>query len=124
MSDFQILVDMNISPLTVQALREAGWTATRVSRHLPVDASDQTILAYADRTNRVVCTQDLDFSALLAVEGRAQPSLITLRLSDTAPRIVTARLLDVLPGIMEELQQGAVVTIQDRTVRLRSLPIQ
>lgn len=120
----QILADMNISPLTVNALRQAGWDAYRVSAPLSEDASDEAILTYAAETGQIVCTQDLDFSALLAVSGRARPSLITLRLSNTAPRIVTERLLDVLPTVTDDVKQGAVVIIEDRAVRVRSLPIQ
>lgn len=124
MSSFPILADMNISPLTVRALRDAGWEASRVSDHLDDDAPDASILAYAAEHDQVVCTQDLDFSALLAVAGHDRPSLITLRLTDTAPRIVTARLLRVLPAVTEDVERGAVVTIEDEAVRVRSLPIQ
>ena len=120
----QILADMNISPLTVNALQQAGWDARRVSAPLSEDASDEAILAHAAKTDQIVCTQDLDFSALLAVSGRAQPSLITLRLSNPSPQIVTDRLLDVLPAVTKDVQQGAVVIIEDRATRVRSLPIQ
>ena len=120
----QILADMNISPLTVQALRDAGWEAHRVSTQLSEDVSDESILVHAAETDQIVCTQDLDFSALLAVTGRTHPSLVTLRLSNTAPRIVTKRLLDVLPTVTDDLHQGAVVLIEDRAVRVRSLPMQ
>lgn len=124
MSSIRILADMNISPITVKALRSDGWTAQRVSTPLSGDVSDTAILRHAAKTNQIVCTQDLDFSALLAVSGRTQPSLITLRLTDTAPEVVTSRLLNVLPTITDDLQRGAVVIIDDRAVRVRSLPIQ
>jgi hypothetical protein len=42
---------------------------------------------------------DLDFSALLALGGYDQPSLITLRLAMSDPETVTRRLLGVLPGL-------------------------
>jgi predicted nuclease of predicted toxin-antitoxin system len=114
---------MNISPLTVRALVEAGWEAQRVSGPLSDDSSDEDILVYAAKTDRVVCTQDLDFSDLLAVSGRDWPSVITLRLSDAAPEVVTDRLLDVLPLVADDLKSGAIVTVDDDTVRVRSLPI-
>lgn len=124
MPSIQILADMNISPRTVQALRSDGWTARRVSTPLSDDATDKSILTYASETGQVVCTQDLDFSALLAVTGRARPSVGTLRLSNTAPQFVTDRLLDVLPTVADDLRQGAVVLIEDHAVRVRSLPLQ
>lgn len=69
-------------------------------------------------------TQDLDFSALLALGGHSRPSLITLRLTDTDPEFVTSRLLEVLPQVEEKLADGCVVVIQDVSVRIRMLPIQ
>ena len=68
-------------------------------------------------------TQDLVFSALLALGGHSQPSLVTLRMSVSDPERVTRRLLDVLPRIEQDLLQGRAVTVNDITVRVRKLPI-
>ncbi len=80
-----LLADMNLSPVTVNSLREEGWDILRVSSLLAANASDAEILELARRQDRVVVTQDLDFSALLALGGHARPSLVTLRLSNTDP---------------------------------------
>ena len=90
---------------------------------LPEDASDIRILTFARDEQRVVITQDLDFSALLAIQGYARPSLISLRLSDPSPVKVTRRLVKVLPESQDALLKGAAITIQDKSVRTRSLPI-
>jgi len=119
----RLLADMNISPKTVDALQQRGWDVIRVSQVLPMDASDDEILALARREGRVVITQDLDFSALLALSGYDQPSLITLRLAVSDPETVTRRLLEVLPGLEGVLEKGSAVTIDDVTVRVRVLPI-
>lgn len=123
MAAIRLLADMNISPKTVEALRHRGWDIVRVSQFLPVNATDQEILALARRQGRAVVTQDLDFSALLALGGYKQPSLITLRLTVSDPETVTRRLLDELPRFEEVLQEGRVVTIEDSAVRVRKLPI-
>jgi len=47
-------------------LQQQGWDVIRVSQVLPMGASDDEILEFARREDRVVITQDLDFSALLA----------------------------------------------------------
>jgi len=114
---------MNISPKTVEALQHQGWDIVRVSQLLPVNAPDQEILELARREDRVVVTQDLDFSALLALGGYDRPSLITLRLSMSDPEIITRRLLSVLPRIKQALLEGCAVTIEDVAVRVRRLPI-
>jgi predicted nuclease of predicted toxin-antitoxin system len=114
---------MNLSPVTVAALAADGMDIVRVSDLLPVNASDEDILNLARRDERVVITQDMDFSALLALGGHERPSLVTLRLLDTDPNVVTRRLRRVLPQIETVLRQGCAVTVEDYTVRARRLPI-
>ena len=119
----RFLADMNLSPLTVEDLREDGYEVTRVSSLLPVNAADAEILELARRQGWVVITQDLDFSALLALGGYDHPSLVTLRLTKTDPSVVTQRLRRVLPQIEDFLSGGNAVTVDDTTIRVRKLPI-
>ncbi len=95
----------------------------RVSEVLPATASDSEILEFARREERVIVTQDLDFSTLLALGGYNQPSLITLRLLVSDPDTVNQKLIEVLPRIEQELEEGCAVTIEDTAVRIRRLPI-
>jgi len=88
-ANIRFLANMNISPKTVAALQQYGWEIVRVSDILPVNATDEEILELARRQDRVMVTQDLDFSALLALGGYDRPSLITLRLSTFDPEMVT-----------------------------------
>jgi predicted nuclease of predicted toxin-antitoxin system len=118
-----LLADLNISPLTVEALAQEGWDVIRVSSRLPSRAPDPTILEFARKEGRAVVTQDLDFSALVALSGLDRPSLVTLRLSDSAPETVTSRLLETSPLWEEVLAEGVAVTIDDDSVRVRRLPI-
>lgn len=114
---------MNISPVTVSNLQIQGWDIIRVVEILPATASDLQILEFAREEERVILSQDLDFSMLLAVGGYNQPSLITLRLSFTDPEVVTEKILQALPQTEEILTQGAAVTIEDDNIRIRKLPI-
>ena len=120
----RFLADMNISPQTVDALLSEGMDIVRVSSLLPANASDQSILGLAREQGRAVITQDMDFSALLALSGHDQPSLVTLRLLNTNPEVVSQRLRQVLPQTEAALRAGCAVTIEDHTVRVRQLPIQ
>jgi predicted nuclease of predicted toxin-antitoxin system len=119
----RFLADMNLSPLTVDALHQVGWNIIRVSNLLPATASDLEILELARYEERVVITQDLDFSALLALSGHDRPSLITLQLANTEPALVTQRLLQILPKVENALRLGSAVTTTETTVRIRKLPI-
>jgi predicted nuclease of predicted toxin-antitoxin system len=96
-SKLQYLADMNVSPKTVSVFQRLGVDMIRVSSLLPDNAPDETILNLARKTGRVLITQELDFSALLAINGYDRPSLITLRLSHSDPQTVTDRLREVIP---------------------------
>lgn len=119
----RLLADVHISPRTVTELQQHGWDVIRSTSKLSPKAKDVEILKLAVREDRVMLTQDLDFSRLVALGGGARPSLVTLRLSHPDPDTVTYRLLETLPAIVEELQGGAAVTITDENIRLRRLPI-
>jgi len=122
-ASLRLLANRTISPKTVEALQQHGWDILRVSQVSPVNASDQEILELARREGRVVVTQDLDFSALLALGGYHHPSLITLRLGVSDPEMMTRRLLEVLPRLEERLEEGCAVTIEEIAVRIRRLPV-
>ncbi len=118
-----LLADLNISPITVKALILAGWDVVRVTERLPARASDRTILNLAREEGRAIITQDLDFSTLLALSGQDRPSLVTLRMEDTAPEAVTRKLLEISPLLEEVLPEGVAVTVEDDSVRVRKLPV-
>jgi predicted nuclease of predicted toxin-antitoxin system len=122
-TDIKLLADMNISPQTVTALQGQGSDIIRVSEVMSRTASDLEILEFARQENRVIVTQDLDFSMLLALGGYNKPSLITLRLSLTDPNIVTQKLIDTIPQVEQILIEGGAVTIEDASVRTRRLPM-
>lgn len=123
MSSMRLIADVHISPLTVAALKVQGYDIVRTTDLLPATAADAEILALARVQGRVILTQDLDFSMLVALSNYGLPSLITLRLSSVKPDLVTQKLLDVLPTVETELTEGAAVTINDDSVRIRKLPI-
>lgn len=91
MTSLRFLADMNLSPATVADLREQGWDILRVSQVLPMDTEDSEILEFARQQNRVIVTQDLDFSELVALGGYARPSLITPAYSSLIPRQLRGR---------------------------------
>jgi len=123
MSSLGLLADVHISPLTVAALRSQGYDIVRTTDLLPATAADGEILELARVEGKIILTQDLDFSMLVALSNYGMPSLITLRLSSARPDVVAQRLLDVLLTVETELTEGAAITISDDSVRVRKLPI-
>lgn len=123
MPEIKFLADMNISPLTVEGLKKAGWNAIRVSDVLNIKNTDLEILEYARENNRILITQDLDFTILLAIGGHGKPSVINIRTEVQHPEFITKRLIEVLFEMENELKDGIIASIDEYSVRYRRLPI-
>jgi len=120
----KILADQHISPRTVEFLNGLGHDVIRVSDRLPRNAADRTILSLAATEERVVLTQDLDFTGLIATSGRNEPSLIVLRLASPKVERVNEVLRSVLPVIDQAVRAGAIISVDDMRIRIRRLPIE
>ena len=119
----RLLADLYIAPRTAQFLRSLGHDVLRVTDLLPATASDETIVERAAQDQRVILTQDLDMTAIIALSRRQYPSLVTLRLSSVRIEFVNTVLQRTLPILEQDLLQGTLVTIEDSRVRLRRLPL-
>lgn len=90
----KLLLDMNLAPAWVGFLQEEGFEAVH-----------------------------LDFSALLAVTEATGPSVIQVRTQDVLPDAIGGDVVRVLRMRAEALEQGAIVSIDKVTSRVRVLPI-
>jgi predicted nuclease of predicted toxin-antitoxin system len=119
----RLLADMHVSPRTVAHLRGAGHDAIRVNEVLPANAKDEEIVAYALAQDRVILTQDLDFSRIVAASGLLRPSVISVRLASSRVEHVNDVLDRTLHAISPFTDEGAIVTVEDSRVRRRMLPV-
>ena len=119
----RILSDANISHYTVQHLNALSHDAVYAPDVLSPTADDRSIVSIAAAENRVILTQDLDFTNHIALSRAAQPSLISLRLSDSRVANVNRALESVLPNLGEPVAGGIIATVEDTRVRIRQLPL-
>jgi len=119
----KFLVDMSISPKTVEFLRKQGYEAVRVSDMGMAKSRDEEILGYAIEKGMVLITADLDFGNIFAYTKSKRPSTIIFRLKNPSPEFVNQMLLLTLPKIVEQLKKGVIVVVEDRRIRIRELPI-
>ena len=68
-------------------------------------------------------TQDVDFSAIVALSNATRPSVVLLRLDTARIEVVNDLLGRALPIVAEDLAAGTLVTIEKHQVRIRKLPI-
>ena len=93
----RILADVHISPRTVDFLRSLGHDTVRVSDALTPEAADEETIAEAEQDRRIILTQDLDFSDIVALSRRTAPSVVSLRLASSRIETVNSRLEQMLP---------------------------
>jgi len=88
------------------------------------DASDEQIMDVAAQDERVVVSQDTDFTNLLYYRKASGPSLILLR---NLPEVTAAEIAELiavnLPQLEDALVKGAVVSIVADRLRVRRLPL-
>jgi predicted nuclease of predicted toxin-antitoxin system len=119
----RVLVDMNLSPAWVEALREMGFDAVHWSTVGDPRAPDRDLLAYAKAEGFVVFTNDLDFGAILAASAASSPSVIQARAADLTPTRLGPLVRDALIQYAHWLETGALITIEEARLRARILPL-
>ena len=120
----KLLIDMNLSPKWVLVLKEAGLEATHWSSIGRPDAPDYEIMAYARSNGYVVFTHDLDFGTILAATKADCPSVIQIRTQDVTPEHLSPLVVSALHQFEKHLEDGAIVTIDQKKLRARILPLQ
>ena len=119
----KLLVDMNLSPRWIAVLEESGFEALHWSTVGQSNAHDSEIMAWAAANGYVVVTHDLDFSAILAVTQGVTPSVVQIRAEDVSPSVIGTIVVGALHQMESELEAGALLSIDDKTMRLRILPL-
>jgi predicted nuclease of predicted toxin-antitoxin system len=119
----KILIDMNLPPRWVQWFANAGWEALHWSQVGSPTASDREIMVWARENGYMVFTHDLDFSALLAATQGEGPSVIQIRTQNILPESIGTLVITVLKQYQQELEQGAIMTIEPQRARMRILPL-
>jgi predicted nuclease of predicted toxin-antitoxin system len=120
----KFLANMGISPDTVSFLRDLGYETIHLHEEGLDRLPDPDILRKARREGCVLLTSDLDFGELLAHSGEALPSVVILRLSNMRPESVNPHLAKVIEHFGTDLERGVIVSVTDRRIRVRQLPIE
>jgi predicted nuclease of predicted toxin-antitoxin system len=120
----KILIDMNLTPRWVVFLVTAGFEAIHWSAVGKADSPDATIVEYARIHGYCVLTHDLDFGTILALTNWDKPSVVQIRAEDTSPEANAKVLAEALTQLKDELDRGALLTVEPTRMRVRLLPFQ
>jgi predicted nuclease of predicted toxin-antitoxin system len=119
----KFLADMGISPQTAAFLSSLGHDTVHLHA-LGLDRlQDRAILEKARQEGRILLTHDLDFGELIAATGARLPSVIVFRLRYVQPETVNRYLQSIISQHGEALKQGAVLSVTEGQIRVRSLPL-
>ena len=118
----KIVIDMNLSPQWVEVLMSEGHDCVHWSEIGPPNAPDREILLWARSNGYVVITHDLDFGAILAATKADSPSVLQLRTQDISPKRIGEWVVSAFKQFEELLNQGALVSIDQKRARARILP--
>lgn len=119
----KLLVDMNLSPKWAGFLAAAGFETFHWSVLGAATAPDSEIMRHARDNDFVVLTSDLDFGTILAVTHGDKPSVVQIRSDDLCFESIGKQVVEALRQLADELQSGALVTIEPQRTRLRILPL-
>ena len=80
-------------------------------------------MTWARKNGYMVFTHDLDFSALLASTQEEGPSIIQVRTQNILPEAIGNLVIKALNQFQEDLEQGAIITLDPGRARVRVLPL-
>lgn len=119
----KLVIDINLSPGLVSFFESHGIQAVHWSRVGDPCASDLEIMQWALKHDYVVFTHDLDFGTTLAVTHKTGPSVIQVRAEDVLAEQLAITVITALKQHQEDIQNGAIVVVDEKKSRVRVLPI-
>ena len=119
----KLLLDQGLPRSTVRYLNGFGIPAEHVGDLGMASARDAEILETAIQRGAIVISLDSDFHALLATSRATKPSVIRVRIECLKGDQLAKLLVQVVETAREELEAGAVVSVREKRIRVRSLPI-
>ena len=87
-------------------------------------AADSLIIEQARADHCAIVTLDADFHTLIALSGAARPTVIRIRREGLKGAEIAAVIADVVARLSQAIAAGALLTVTERTMRVRYLPVE
>jgi predicted nuclease of predicted toxin-antitoxin system len=120
----KFLIDNALSPIFSKQLQAHGFDVIHVRDVNMGKCSDNEIFDFAQKENRIVVSADTDFGTIVTLRNEKSPSIIIFRRTKNRKPLEQAELfMSNLDEIETYLELGSIVIIEDKRIRIRSLPI-
>lgn len=119
----RFLFDENMPRSFPRILRQLGYAAIHVSDVGLTSTKDRIIVSFAEKVGDVIITFDLDFTTIVATENLPFPSIITFRLPELNQADFETIMSQHLESLLPALEKGALITINERGIRIRYIPV-
>jgi predicted nuclease of predicted toxin-antitoxin system len=119
----KLLLDQGLPRSSALLLREGGIDTLHVGEIGLAAAADNEILRRGRQEGRVVVTLDADFHSLLAFSKAVSPSVIRIRIEGLTGPVAANVIKEAVLRSKEDLENGALVTVQPGRIRIRRLPL-
>ena len=116
-------LDQGLPYSSVSYLREAGCDVIHTIDIGMERATDRAIIDYGRSENRFCVTLDSDFHSIIALANESSPSVVRIRQEGLSGQKLAELLLRIYPKIEADIAIGAFVTVTDKNIRVRRLPI-
>ena len=116
----RFLLNMNVSREVGKTLKEMGGDFIHARDADLATADDRVVIHFARQQGRVIVTHDLDYGDLLMLSGEQPVSVIIFRLRRSSAPLMCRRLREAWEEIRDALSEGAIVVIEDASVRIRT----
>lgn len=118
----KLLLDQGSPRSAAAILRLAGFDTVHTGDVGLAEAKDSEIIRRAALEDRVVVTLDADFHMLLALQRAMKPSVIRIRTEGLRAEEFSQVVQKVLSQCAEDLDAGAMISVNDFQIRVRRLP--
>ncbi len=119
----RILLDQGVPRTTAYHLQGEKWDILHVGDIGLSKAKDTELIEYARENGMVIITLDSDFHAFLAVTNADSPSVIRIRIEGLKGPDMAGLIRQIWPKIEFSVNQGAMVTITEKSIRIHELPV-
>jgi predicted nuclease of predicted toxin-antitoxin system len=119
----KFLLDQGLPRSTIRHLAALGVSAEHVGDLGLAVATDGAILDTARLGGATVVTLDADFHKMLASSHAKAPSVVRIRVEGLKGDELARLLMRVIAVASFDLERGAVISVSETRIRVRSLPI-